>query len=124
MMMAKIQHNQPLYEQLMWRIKAQVATSVLKVGDKLPSVREMALIEGLNPNTVAKAYKALEGQQVIETVAGKGTFVRQVDTIVDEKAINELRNDFNNMMIEAKRLQVTPEQLHQWIDEFYLEGQQ
>ncbi len=124
MMMAKIQHNQPLYEQLMWRIKAQVATSVLKVGDKLPSVREMALIEGLNPNTVAKAYKALEGQQVIETVAGKGTFVRQVDTVVDEKAINELRNDFNNMMIEAKRLQVTPEQLHQWIDEFYLEGQQ
>ncbi|TDG68438.1 hypothetical protein C5L23_000040 [Leuconostoc fallax] len=123
-MMAKIQHNQPLYEQLMWRIKAQVATSVLKVGDKLPSVREMALIEGLNPNTVAKAYKALEGQQVIETVAGKGTFVRQVDTVVDEKAINELRNDFNNMMIEAKRLQVTPEQLHQWIDEFYLEGQQ
>ncbi|MBU7456167.1 GntR family transcriptional regulator [Leuconostoc fallax] len=122
--MAKIQHNQPLYEQLMWRIKAQVATSVLKVGDKLPSVREMALIEGLNPNTVAKAYKALEGQQVIETVAGKGTFVRQVDTVVDEKAINELRNDFNNMMIEAKRLQVTPEQLHQWIDEFYLEGQQ
>lgn len=124
MMMAKIQHNQPLYEQLMWRIKAQVATSVLKVGDKLPSVREMALIEGLNPNTVAKAYKALEGQQVIETVAGKGTFVRQVDTVVDEKAINELRNDFNDMMIEAKRLQVTPEQLHQWIDEFYLEGQQ
>lgn len=124
MMMAKIQHNQPLYEQLMWRIKAQVATSVLKVGDKLPSVRGMALIEGLNPNTVAKAYKALEGQQVIETVAGKGTFVRQVDTVVDEKAINELRNDFNNMMIEAKRLQVTPEQLHQWIDEFYLEGQQ
>lgn len=123
-MMAKIQHNQPLYEQLMWRIKAQVATSVLKVGDKLPSVREMALIEGLNPNTVAKAYKALEGQQVIETVAGKGTFVRQVDTVVDEKAINELRNDFNDMMIEAKRLQVTPEQLHQWIDEFYLEGQQ
>ena len=123
-MMAKIQHNQPLYEQLMWRIKAQGATSVLKVGDKLPSVREMALIEGLNPNTVAKAYKALEGQQVIETVAGKGTFVRQVDTVVDEKAINELRNDFNNMMIEAKRLQVTPEQLHQWIDEFYLEGQQ
>lgn len=120
MMMAKIQHNQPLYEQLMWRIKAQVATSVLKVGDKLSSVREMALIEGLNPNTVAKAYKALEGQQVIETVAGKGTFVRQVDTVVDEKAINELRNDFNNMMIEAKRLQVTPEQLHQWIDEFYL----
>nr|MWN21792.1 GntR family transcriptional regulator [Leuconostoc lactis] len=59
----------------MWRIKSQVASGALRQGDKLPSVREMALIEGLNPNTVAKAYKALEQQQVIETVAGKGAFV-------------------------------------------------
>ena len=52
--MAQIQRNQPLYEQLMWRIKAQVASGVLIIGEKLPSVREMALIEGLNPNTVAR----------------------------------------------------------------------
>ena len=43
--MAQIQRNQPLYEQLMWRIKAQVADGVLIKGEKLPSVREMALID-------------------------------------------------------------------------------
>lgn len=40
--MAQIQRSQPLYEQLMWRIKAQIASGVLHIGDKLPSVREMA----------------------------------------------------------------------------------
>jgi len=57
----------------MWRIKAQVASGVLIIGEKLPSVREMALIEGLNPNTVAKAYRALENQNVIETVTWNWT---------------------------------------------------
>ena len=65
--MGQIQRHQPLYEQLMWRIKSQVASGALRQGDKLPSVREMALIEGLNPNTVAKAYKALEQQQVFNS---------------------------------------------------------
>ena len=58
--MGQIQRHQPLYEQLMWRIKSQVASGALRQGDKLPSVREMALIEGLNPNTVANANNESE----------------------------------------------------------------
>lgn len=118
--MAQIQRNQPLYEQLMWRIKSQVAAGVLSVGEKLPSVREMALIEGLNPNTVAKAYKALESQNVIETVAGKGTFVRENDGVIaDDRFIANVQQQLGEVVIEAKRAGISSDILHQWIDTSY-----
>ena len=118
--MAQIQRNQPLYEQLMWRIKSQVAAGVLSVGEKLPSVREMALIEGLNPNTVAKAYKALESQNVIETVAGKGTFVRENDGVIaDDRFIANVQQQLGEVGIEAKRAGISSDILHQWIDASY-----
>ena len=118
--MAQIQRNQPLYEQLMWRIKSQVAADVLSVGEKLPSVREMALIEGLNPNKVAKAYKALESQNVIETVAGKGTFVRENDGVIaDDRFIANVQQQLGEVVIEAKRAGISSDILHQWIDASY-----
>jgi len=118
--MAQIQRNQPLYEQLMWRIKAQVASGVLIVGEKLPSVREMALIEGLNPNTVAKAYRALESQNVIETVTGRGTFIRANDDFAaDEQLIASLQQQLGEVVIEAKRASISVQELHQWLDSCY-----
>lgn len=118
--MVQIQRSQPLYEQLMWRIKSQVASGVLNIGDKLPSVREMALIEGLNPNTVAKAYKALEQQQVIATVAGKGTFIRGNDGFVtDERLLASIRQQLAEAVIDAKRAAISRAQLHQWLDVSY-----
>lgn len=118
--MTQIQRNQPLYEQLMWRIKGQVASGVLTMGEKLPSVREMALIEGLNPNTVAKAYKALEHQNVIETVAGKGTFVSADEQqVADERLIKALREQLGEVVIDAKRAAISAQQLNDWITEAY-----
>ena len=115
--MGQIQRHQPLYEQLMWRIKSQVASGALRSGDKLPSVREMALIEGLNPNTVAKAYKALEQQQVIETIAGKGAFVlAQNEAVVDEHLLASIQQRLEEVIIEAKRAEIPRIQLQHWID--------
>lgn len=115
--MGQIQRHQPLYEQLMWRIKSQVASGALRQGDKLPSVREMALIEGLNPNTVAKAYKALEQQQVIETVAGKGAFVLGHEaTATDERLLVSIQQRLDEVIIEAKRAAIPRSQLQHWID--------
>ncbi|WP_143790414.1 GntR family transcriptional regulator, partial [Oenococcus oeni] len=70
-----ITQKRPIYLQLVDRIKNEVATDVLSANDQLPSVRETALQEKINPNTVAKAYKELEAQKVIRTIPGKGTFI-------------------------------------------------
>ena len=74
------QSGLPYYEQLVLRVKQQIVQGILRPGDRLPSVREMARQEQLNPNTVSKAYKQLEAQQVITTVHGKGTYVREAVT--------------------------------------------
>ncbi|HEY4400045.1 MAG TPA: GntR family transcriptional regulator [Lactobacillaceae bacterium] len=73
-----------LFEQLSQRIYDDILHGVYQVGDKMPSVRQLAVAEKLNPNTVAKTYQHLEQMGVIETIVGRGTFVaenwRQVQT--------------------------------------------
>ena len=65
----------PQFEQLIEQIKAAVTSGVLKPGDALPSIRQLANDLELNSKTVAKAYKLLERDSVIETKGYRGTYV-------------------------------------------------
>ncbi len=65
----------PLYRQIIAQIRAQIASGKLGVGDRLPSVRELAVDIRINPNTVARAYRELEAEGVIETRGALGSFV-------------------------------------------------
>ncbi|WP_206830208.1 GntR family transcriptional regulator [Alicyclobacillus fructus] len=67
----------PVYQQIVDGIKAAVAAGWLQPGDRLPSVRDLAVSLAINHNTVAKAYQELERSRVIEVVRGRGTFVAQ-----------------------------------------------
>jgi GntR family transcriptional regulator len=67
----------PLYLQLMERVKHAIETGAVKAGDQLPSVRQMAEELLINPNTVARAYRELEHEGVIELKHGAGAFIRQ-----------------------------------------------
>src|SRR6187402_3182800 len=66
----------PVYLQLVDQVKAAAASGAVQPGDSLPSIRPLAEELRVNRNTVAKAYAELESQRVIETIAGKGCFVR------------------------------------------------
>nr|WP_302598171.1 GntR family transcriptional regulator [uncultured Cellulosilyticum sp.] len=74
-----------LYEQIIDHMKEQVLKGVLKPGDQVPSVRQLAGMLTINANTVMKAYGELERQHIIETIRGRGTFIAQLP----EKTINE-----------------------------------
>jgi len=65
----------PIYTQLVDRIKHLVASSVLKPGDQLPTVRQMAAELRVNFNTIARAYRILDEEGVISTQQGRGTYV-------------------------------------------------
>jgi GntR family transcriptional regulator len=67
----------PIYMQIVHVVKQQVATGRLSGGTQLPTVREMATILRINPNTVARAYDQLDSDGVITTQQGRGTFVRE-----------------------------------------------
>src|ERR1051325_8912264 len=65
----------PIYLQLMEQVKHAVDTGALRAGDQLPGIRTLAEELVINPNTVAKAYRELEHEGVIELRHGSGAFV-------------------------------------------------
>jgi len=67
----------PIYLQLVDRIKHLVATGVLNPGDQLPTVRKMAAELSVNFNTIARAYRILDEEDVLSTQRGRGTYVLQ-----------------------------------------------
>ena len=65
----------PIYAQITDGIRQQISAGVLQKGDKLPSVRELAVELSINPTTIQRAYRQLEIEGWIATVPGKGCFV-------------------------------------------------
>jgi GntR family transcriptional regulator len=70
-------HPTPLYHQLERSIKFAIATGKLRIGEQLPTVRQLAVDLKINANTVAKVYAELERAGVLATRRGVGTFVQE-----------------------------------------------
>jgi GntR family transcriptional regulator len=75
----------PFYRQIVDQIKFGIASGKLAVGEQLPTVRSLAVELKVNLNTVAKAYKELEIQNILETYQGTGTFIHKSDVMLSEK---------------------------------------
>ena len=65
----------PFYRQIIDQVKAAIATESIAAGDRLPTVRQLAVDLSINPNTVSRAYTELELTGLVETQMGSGTFV-------------------------------------------------
>ena len=65
----------PVYRQIIDQVRGGVASGTLKVGDQLPTVRQLAVDLAINPNTVVRAYRELELGGLLETHQGTGTFI-------------------------------------------------
>lgn len=79
--------SKPIYMQIVDKICQQIVRADMKPGEKLPSVREMAIQSGVNPNTIQRTYSELERMEIVETRRGQGTFVTEAnDVIVELKA--------------------------------------
>jgi GntR family transcriptional regulator len=78
----------PLYRQIINQIRFGIASGQLKTGEQLPTVRSLAVELKINLNTIAKAYKELEIQSVLESHQGTGTFISSttVELGNDERA--------------------------------------
>jgi len=69
----------PAYRQIIDQVTAAIARGVLKSGDQLPTVRQLAVDLSINPNTVIRGYRELEIRGLLETQQGTGTFIGQVN---------------------------------------------
>ncbi|MEW2265608.1 GntR family transcriptional regulator [Streptomyces sp. NPDC047853] len=100
-----IDDGAPPYEQVRAQISEQARSGVLPVGYRLPTVRGLAESLGLAANTVAKAYRALEGDGVIETRGRNGTFVAAAGPAAEREAASAAQEYASR----ARRLGVTRE---------------
>ncbi|MFC1790996.1 GntR family transcriptional regulator [Gemmatimonadota bacterium] len=73
----------PLYRQIIESVKFAVARGALTPGDRLPTVRQLAVDLEVNPNTVIRAYREMEIEGVLDTQQGSGTFVTDLRPEVD-----------------------------------------
>ena len=110
--------GKPVYLQMVDQVKAAAASGVVRAGEPLPSIRPLAETLRVNRNTVAKAYAELESQGVIETIAGKGCFVRANDTPYKKTVRLELLTQVvDEAVVQAHHLQVARAELVRLVEE-------
>ena len=109
----------PIYEQVKDGLRRLMVTGVIQEGEKLPSVRTMAGSLAINPNTIQRAYEALEAEGYVYSVPGKGSFAAP-NTGVDEGRKQELMHTFDQTAGELLFLGVSGEAL--WARIRALEG--
>ncbi|MCD2347835.1 GntR family transcriptional regulator [Clostridium guangxiense] len=88
-------NNIPIYIQIINSIKADIINGKLKTGDKLPSIREMAVKFKVNPNTLQRVYQELERANITYTQRGTGSFIRE-----DENMVKNLKREMATEVVE------------------------
>ena len=109
----------PIYEQVKDGLRRLMVTGVIQEGEKLPSVRTMAGSLAINPNTIQRAYEALEAEGYVYSVPGKGSFAAP-NTGVDEGRRQDLLQTFDQTAGELLFLGVSGQEL--WARVRALEG--
>jgi len=101
----------PIYIQIMEQIRQMVANGDLKLGDQLPTVRQLAIELKVNWNTVARAYRLLDEAGLISTQQGRGTFIWETpsDEITRQLRQHTLEGLTRRYLAEAARLGVSPQ---------------
>ncbi len=79
MFLLNVQSKEPIFEQIQTQILNFIKAGVLQPGDRLPSVRQLAQDNGINPNTVSKVYIELEKNGYVYNLPKKGVYVAQIN---------------------------------------------
>jgi len=103
--------GKPVYLQVVDQIKAAAASGAMQAGEPLPSIRPLAEDLRINRNTIAKAYTELESQGVIETIPGKGCFLKPNNSPLKKEVRRKLLIDeIDQVVVQAHHLQVSSDE--------------
>jgi GntR family transcriptional regulator len=105
--------NQPIYRQIRDRVVAMILDGVLKEGDPLPSVRNVAVDYRVNPLTVLKGYQQLADEGLVETKRGRGMFINAGarKMLLEGERQKFLAEEWPQVRATIQRLGLTPQEL-------------
>src|SRR6516164_6653737 len=110
--------GKPVYLQVVDQIKAAAASGVLKPGEALPCIRPLAEELRVNRNTIAKAYSELESLGVIETLPGKGCFLKENHSPLRKEIRRKLLiEEIDQAIVMAHHLQVPGQEFLELVQE-------
>ncbi len=108
----------PIYSQITAQIKRLVAVGRLQAGDELPAIRVLAEQLLVNPNTVARAYRELESEGVVEKRRTAGTYISAQGSVLSKKEkIRLLSERVDQLLIEAIQMDVTLDEVQKIIEQ-------
>ena len=117
MFLINAQSKEPIFEQIQSQILRFIKAGVLKPGDRLPSVRSLAQENGINPNTVSKAYMELEKNGYVNNIPKKGVYVADIDIKKGQK------EQILSLLRPLKENGITKDEILSAIDTLYKEDQ-
>jgi GntR family transcriptional regulator len=110
--------DRPVYQQIIDQVKRDVALGRLLTGEKLPTVRQLAGLLAINPNTIAKAYRQLEQEGIIVTRPGVGAFIADINSTMSMSVRKRiLCDDIERVIVEAVHMQIEKQSLIEWFVE-------
>jgi len=109
----------PIYTQIVNQVQSQIASSIIKPGDQLPTVRALAEELRVNFNTVARGYRILDEARIISTQQGRGTYITEKPPPnVSEKLRRETLEALTHRYIsEAMRLEFSKSEIRQTVSD-------
>jgi GntR family transcriptional regulator len=110
--------GKPVYLQVVDQIKAAASSGAVQTGEALPSIRPLAEELRVNRNTIAKAYGVLENQGVIETIPGKGCFLKSNNSPLKKEVRRSLLvEEIDQAIVQAHHLQVPEDEFVELVKE-------
>lgn len=111
-----LDNNRPIYLQLMEKIQQDIISGVYHAGDRLPSVRELALEASVNPNTMQKALSELERNRLVHTQRTSGRFITEDKTMLKQLKTELAAVHIQDFLNTMKQLGFPPEEILELIE--------
>ena len=112
----------PIYRQIIQQIEYAILSGRMKRGDKLPTIRSLAVDLETNPNTIARAYNELEIRGVLETQVGSGTYISDKKPVMEDDSLKrKIREVVGRFVHELRDLGVENKELIKLIETYFKE---
>jgi GntR family transcriptional regulator len=112
----------PIYRQIIQQIEYAILSGRMKPGDRLPTIRSLAVELKTNPNTIAKAYGELEIRGILETQVGSGTYISDKKPVLEDDSLNrKIREVLGRFVHEMRDLGVEGRELTRSLESYIKE---
>ena len=116
--------DEPIYQQIVTQIKAQIMSGSLTAGDPLPSMRNLATQLRISVITTKRAYEELERDRFIENFTGRGCFVKAQNTdFLKEESMRQVEELLAKACEKAQVLNLSLQELQEMLELMYRDGQ-